>query len=188
MFWIAIARITNRLSPARSEAKAVPNREPLGEAVDEEHEEDQSRGAGAGTGAPHEGGREGPAANGPRPAAQLPTASPPSTARVEPSSVAGINRPAIDATPITPAAKPRRSGVSWAARDQERRPGSPRGRWRGWCRRRPTARRPPPACQAVRSDPTKTEGLARRRRRSRPEMAPGISRRSCLHRATVDRR
>jgi hypothetical protein len=30
MFWIAIARITNRLSPARSEAKAVPTAKPSG--------------------------------------------------------------------------------------------------------------------------------------------------------------
>jgi hypothetical protein len=30
MFWIAIARITNRLRPARSEAKAMPTAKPSG--------------------------------------------------------------------------------------------------------------------------------------------------------------
>jgi hypothetical protein len=58
------------------------------------------------------------------PSSPAPAARPLSTVRTDPSSPAGISSPAIEATPITPAAKPSSNGVSCAARSPRKKTGT----------------------------------------------------------------
>src|SRR3954469_25914191 len=123
MFWIAIARMTKRLRPARSEAKAVPIAKPSGRLWTKRTRKTRAEVRTPGPLRPMnvvpESKRRATRARKP-----TPTAAPASTSRADPSSNAGTNRPSTAATVITPAARPISNGSTPRALEPRRNTGT----------------------------------------------------------------
>ena len=160
MFWSPIARITNRLSPARSEAYAVPIASPSGRLCTNSTPKTRTESR---TPDP----RRSPTCTSRRASRRCapttnttPASSPRTISTVPPSSRAGFSRPSKDATVIAPIAVPSRIGRKSSAFEPMKKTGSA----------------PSPVARAVAlAARTRTTRSTRQRVRTRRRRAAGLS-------------